>query len=76
MKSDTLYSSLLYLCFWVNLCSYYHSQFYGRLSFQALLAAYSKRSVEEGNKGENTCGDNIITWCLLVDLEVKSIEWD
>lgn len=23
-----------------------------------------------------TCGDNIITCCLLIDLEVKSIEWD
>lgn len=40
------------------------------------FTAYSKSSVKRGNKGQNTCGDNIITWCLLIDLEVKSIEWD
>lgn len=31
---------------------------------------------EGGAKHTHTCGDNIITCCLLTDLEVKSIEWD
>lgn len=29
-----------------------------------------------GSAHTHTCGDNIITCCLLTDLEVKSIEWD
>lgn len=34
-----------------------------------------KKKKRAENQGENTCGDVIIR-CLLIDLEVKCIEWD
>lgn len=66
MKSAILYIILFYLCFWVKPLLKHR-----RLSFQALLAV----TVKAMRKGHNAYGDNIITWCLLIDLEVKSIEW-
>lgn len=38
------------------------------------LNPYSKTSMKEGDKGQKTSGDDIITWCLLIDIGVKSVE--